>query len=467
MRQPEWALAYQEASSWRRNYGTGGVPVPLVAASPEMREVCGLLDDLLAGRPRHALIHGPQGSGKSSVISAAQAAFADADVEYRQVLPEDDYRTFMTQLAAEPTDAVILFDDCGRLPTQTFRRLVELRGRCRRGMLMTTAKVASEISILLDGEHDFYIRLPTIQDRPDDLLLLGSLMWERLAGIENDLAASCDDMAVEAFLSGIYPNGAWSLEEILNQVYALLEDGVLAPTRISYHDLAPVFMRHARDAMPTPRIEPTKAILVVEGETDVIYLRHAAAVAEEKNGWQLLDGLDVQPAGAGREGGGIAVVQRVSELRRDGISAIGLFDYDTSGRDAFDAASRQNLERLLLPMHFDPLHRDAAEARVEIEDLLPVDIVARFYATHRSLSPEEKHWRLGDWRIVPLGVDKHTLATWVSEVAGFEDMERFIYILGQVRHRLKLPCPEGVLAKSALARLVHRSPSEWLNLNLP
>jgi len=467
MRQHEWALAYRQASSWRRNFGSGGVPVPLVAASPEMRQICGLLDDLLRNSTRYALIHGPRGSGKSSVISAAQAALADAEVEYQQVFPDDDYRTFMTRLAAEPTDAVILIDDCGRLPTPTFRRLVELRGQCRRGMLMTTAKVASEISILFDGEQDFYIRLPPIQARPDDLLLLGSLIWERLAGFENDLASSCDDMAVEAFLAAVYPNGAWSLEETLNEVYALLEDGAPAPTRISYHDLAPIFMRHARDALPTPPIEPTKAILVVEGETDVIYLRHAAALAEEKNGWQLLDGLDVQPAGAGREGGGIAVVQRVAELRRDGISALCLFDYDTSGRDAFETASRQNLERLLLPTNFDPLHRDAAEARVEIEDLLPVDMVARFYAAHESLSPEEKHWRLGDWRIVPRGVDKHTLATWVSEVAGFEDMERFIYVLGQVRHRLKLPCPEGVLAKSALARLAHRSPSEWLDVNLP
>src|SRR5262249_10149162 len=157
----------------------------------------------------------------------------------------------------------------------------------------------------------------------------------------------------------------------LNQVYVLFEDDALAPTRISYHHLAPIFMRQAREALPTPHIEPTKAILVVEGETDVIYLRHAATLAERKKGWQLLDGLDVQPAGGGREGGGIAVVQHVAELCRDRISALCLFDYDTSGRDAFDAAGRQNLERLLLPMHFDPLHRDAVEARVEIEDLLP------------------------------------------------------------------------------------------------
>lgn len=466
MRQHEWALAYREASSWRRNYGSGGVPVPLVAASPEMREVCGLLDDLLAGKTRYALIHGPQGSGKSSIISAAQAACADAGVEYQQVFA-DDYRGFMTHLAAKPTDAVVLIDDCAHLPGATFRRLVELRSRCRHGILMTTTKVASEISTLFDGEQDFYIQVPPIQDRPDDLLLLGSLMWERVAGIENDLATSCDDTAVEAFLGGIYPHGAWSLEEALNQVYALFEDGSPAPTQISYHDLAPIFMRQARDALPMPSIEPTKAILVVEGETDVVYLRHAAMLAERKNGWQLLDGLDVQPAGAGREGGGIAVVQYVAELRRDGISALGLFDYDTSGRDAFDAAGRQSLERLLLPMHFDPLHRDAIEARVEIEDLLPVDMVARFYATHESLSPEEKHWRLGAWRIVPRGADKHVLATWVSEVATFEDIERFIYVLGQVRGRLKLPCPEGVLAKSELTRLAHRLPSEWLNGNLP
>lgn len=466
MRQHEWTLAYREPNSWRRDYGTGGVPVPLVAASPEMREVCGLLDDLLAGKPRYALIHGPLGCGKSSVISAAQAACADSDVEYQQVFP-DDYSRFLTRLAAGPTDALILIDDCAQLPTATFRRIVELRGRCQRGMLMTTTKVGSEISTLFDGEQDFYVRLPPIQDRPDDLLLLGSLMWERLAENENDLATFCDDFAIEAFLEAVYPNGAWSLEEALSQVYLLFEGGAASSAQISYHDLAPIFMRQAREALPMPRIEPTKAILVVEGETDVIYLRLAAALAEKKNEWQLLDGLEIQPAGVGREGGGTAVVDYVAQLRRDGISALGLFDYDTSGRNAFDAAGRQKLERLLLPAHFDPLHRDAVEARVEIEDLLPVDLVVRFYTLHESLSPEEKHWRLGNWRIVPRGEDKHTLASWVVQVASFEDVERFVYILGQVRHKLKLPCPESVLAKSELARLGHGSPSQWVSGDLP
>jgi hypothetical protein len=466
MRRHEWALAYREPSGWRRNYGSGGVPVPLVAASPEMRKVCGLLDDVLGGEARYALIQGPQGSGKSSVISAAQAACADAKVPYLQVF-SNDYGSFMSRLAAEPTDAVILIDDCARLPPVTFRKLVETRGRCRSGILMTTAKVTSEISTLFIGEQDLYIKIPSIQDRPDDLLLIGSLMWERLAGTENDLATSCDDIAVDAFLNGIYPNGAWSLEKTLNQVYELVGDGAPAPTRISYYDLTAIFMRQARDAFPTPSVEPTKAVLVVEGETDVTYLRHAATLAERKNSWQLLDGLDVQPAGTGREGGGGAAVERVAELRREGISALGLFDYDKPGREAFDAAGRQKQERLLFPWHFDPLHRDAAEARVEIEDLLPVEMMAQFYATHESLSPEEKHWRRGDWRIVPLGVDKDTLATWVCEVADFEDMERFIYVLVQVRQKLKLPCPAGTLAKSELARLAHRSPSDWLNANLP
>lgn len=462
MRQHEWARAYREANSWRRNYGSAGVPVPLVAASPEMIAVCELLDDLLRGTTRYALIHGPQGSGKSSIISAAQAACADAEVEYQQVFA-DNYIDFIKRLAAEPTDAVVLIDDCDRLPASTFRRLVEQRGRCGGGMLMTTAKVTSEISILFSGEQDSYIRIPPIHDRPDDLLLLGSLMWERLAGIDNDLAASCDDTAIEAFLGGAYPNGAWSLEDALNQIYALVDDSAPTSTRIGYYDLGPVFLRQARDALSTPLIEPTKAILVVEGETDVTYLRLAATLAAQQKGWQLLDGLDVRPAGTGREGGGIAVVQHVSELSRDGISALGLFDYDTPGRSAFEAAGHQGLERLLLPTHFDPLHRDAVEARVEIEDLLPVEIIARFYSSHTSLSPEEKHWRLGNWRIVPRGADKHTLAAWVSEVACYEDMTRLIYVLGQVRQRLKLPCPQDVAAKSHLAKLTHGSPSDWLN----
>ena len=367
----------------------------------------------------------------------------------------------MANLSRGSVDAAVLIDDTDRLPPSTLRRIVELRGKCRYGMLLTAARVPIDTSILLSGENDRYILLPSIQDRPNDLLLIASLMWERLAGPDSDLASSCDESAVEAFLEGIYPNGAWSLEKILGAVFQLLDNrGAIVfgdvRERIFYYDLAPLLMRLARETFTSPPVAPTRAVLVVEGETDEAYIRHAADVAQERNGWQLLDGLDVRPAGSGRGGGGNEVVQRVLEFGRDGVAALGLFDCDGPGRDAFDLARKQQLERLLLPFQFDPLQRDAENARVEIEDLLPVEILTRFYAEHQEMHPEEKHWRLGRWRIVPRGKDKEALAAWVIRVASYDDMERVVYILTQVRNKLRLPCPEETRNRVWLSRLANR-----------
>jgi hypothetical protein len=466
MRQADWTLTYRETQSWRREYGISGVPVPLVALSVEMRQISELLDDISSGHPYYLMVQGPQGSGKSTIISAAQAALADAGLQYTQVLPTGGYQDFMTALPKRSLDAVVLIDDADRLPRPTLRRLVELRTRCQSGMLLTAARVPIDTSILLSNEADSYILLPSVQDRPNDLLMIASLMWERLAGPDGDLASSCDESALQALLEGVYPRGAWSLEKVLGEVFHLLDNREAivfgkVRERISYYDVAPSLMRLARETFVSSPVAPTSAVLVVEGDTDEIYMRHSAELARERNGWELLKGLDVLSAGPGRGGGGGEVVQRALELRHEGVAAVGLFDYDRPGRDAFDMARRQQLGRLLLPREFDPLLRDSESACVEIEDLLPVEILARYYLEHEEMYPEEKHWRLGRLRIVPKGEDKEALATWITQVASYDDMERMVYVLVMVRDMLKLPCPEETRNQTWTSELARRTSYEF------
>jgi hypothetical protein len=432
--------------------------VALVATSVEMRQICGLLDDMAQSRPRYLLIQGPQGSGKSSIISAAQAMLAEVGFNYFQLLPGDDIASVMAKLARDSVDGAVLIDDCDKIAASTLRKLVELRGRCSRGLLLTASRVPVDTSILLSRPHDSYIPLPSIEQRPDDLLLLASLMWERLGTHADDLASCCDESAVEALLDGIYPRGAWSLEQILAAIHELVDSSgsQLAEhslPRISYHDLSPIFMRHVRESMPSAPVVPTNAVVVVEGDTDERYLRCAAHLAKVRHGWNLLEGLDIRSAGVGRGGGGSVVVERLLELQRDGIAAVGLFDYDGPGRGAFDMAGRHKLGRLLLPVTFDSLQRNPEIAAVEIEDLLPVSLLAAFYSQHREMQPEERHWRLGRWRIVPKGIDKDALATWVSMAATYEDVERLVYVLSLIRDRLSLPCPAVLRSKSWVVSL--------------
>jgi len=361
----------------------------------------------------------------------------------------------------------VLVDDCDTLPPATLRKLVERRRICR-GMFLTATTVASDTSTLLDTEHDHYVPIPHLDERPEDLLFVAGMIWDQMPMLPQ-LADACDESAVEALLQGVYAKGAWSLQDALTRVAELLEasgDLVAGHLRrkITSVDITPLLLRLAKEQVAHVRVAPTDAVLVVEGDTDEIYLRRAAELAHEQHGWRLLDGLQVQPAVVGRGGGGNAVVTRLLEFQRQGVTAIGLFDMDRPGSAAFEIAGKHNLRRILLPARFDPIARDPDNAIVEIEDLLPSELLARYYETHPETHPEERHWRLGRWRIIPLGRDKGPLAEWASSVATYRDMERYVYLLVQAREQLRLPCSTDMRDKSWLPRLQQRPTSELMGV---
>jgi hypothetical protein len=90
------------------------------------------------------------------------------------------------------------------------------------------------------------------------------------------------------------------------------------------------------------------------------------------------------------------------------------------------------------------LRRSGVQVVVEIEDLLPVDVLVHFYETHRDLRPQERHWYSGYWRVVPAGPDKEALANWVADTCDFSELEAFAYVLCVIRQELGLPLPGDV-----------------------
>lgn len=78
---------------------------------------------------------------------------------------------------------------------------------------------------------------------------------------------------------------------------------------------------------------------------------------------------------------------------------------------------------------------DHQNRAVELEDLLPIGAMVRFYDANLDLSPEEVRWRAGAWRIVPKGPDKEVLASWAAQFLDVSGCERLIYVLCMVRKR--------------------------------
>ncbi|XVV15412.1 hypothetical protein ACQP2X_14045 [Actinoplanes sp. CA-131856] len=457
MRQAEWAQRFRETADWRRDFGAQGVPVEVVAASAELVQACDLINDLGRGDARFVLVQAPTGGGKSTLIAAALATFTELEVPHEQLQADHKLGPVMKQLGQNGLDAIVVVDDCDKLQASTLRQLITNRRKCR-GLFLTATKVGSEISSALDGEYDHYLRIPHLDRRPDDLQLVTAMIWGRMS--MPPLADACDESFTEVLLQGTYARGAWSVESILTSMAELLETsgdltGEHFNRKITSGDFMPHLLRLFREQAEQKAVAPTDAVLMVEGETDEVYLKRAAELAMEERGWRLLDGLQIESP-IGRTGGGSAVVDRLLDLRRDGITGIGLFDRDPPGSAAMDIARKHDLKRYQLLAKFDPLDRGDVGALVEIEDLLPVELLSRFYEEHPHLSAEEWHWRLGRWRIVPLGKDKGDLAAWICSVATYDDLERYVYLLVTARQALGLPFPAELSDKSWLSRLQQR-----------
>lgn len=458
MRGVEWRQRYAEVATWRHEFGPPGVPVSVVAASPEMRVICDLIQKIRNGESHNVLVHALSGGGKSTIVSAALAEFAEHNVAFRLLTPGQGLGQMKAELGKSTVDSLIIVDNCDTLKPADLRVILEKRHNCK-GLLLTATKLSRDLTDILSGATDHYIVLPVLEQRSDDLLLVASVMWEGLAGTR-DLATLCDETAVTALLDGPHATGAWSVQRVLAEILRLRTDGDDvsadgAKERIAYGDIAPVFIQMYRESISSNVAGPSDAVLVVEGDTDEAYFRWAAVLAEERWGWNLLDGLSVRAAAPERGGGATEVGRSLLACRHDGVTAIGLFDYDLPGKSASDTAKRNQLRAMFIPAEFDPLGRSHETAVVEVEDLLPTELLLRYYETHENQTPDELHWVRGCLRIVPRGEQKGELAGWVREVASYEDMERFIYLLMEVRKLLHLPCP--TVEKSWRSRLNVRS----------
>lgn len=180
--------------------------------------------------------------------------------------------------------------------------------------------------------------------------------------------------------------------------------------------------------------------LFVEGETDQRMFQLAAQQAHSRLQVDLLKGITINPLGEGREGGTSQLISVVTEHRTNKVKDIFLFDNDDSGREAVKKAGTMDQRCLLLPREFSRRPEVGDSVEVEIEDLLSVDCLDKFYESHPHVSPELEtiYYKKDGRRIVVCGSDKERLVDWVGQNATYEDLERIVYVLCWIRLELGL-----------------------------
>jgi hypothetical protein len=447
----EVADVLRNPSTWRHEFGAPESPVVIAAADVNTAAICSAIRNYFCSVGNRLFIVGPPGSGKSAFISALLADGEIREVKVRLLAPRStDASDVLWDLARSNVDILVVnrFD---QLSLTVRNGIVEHRGKCRLGLLATAERLTAVTAAALSDSRGHVVNVPALEGRPRDILAISQLLWPGICGGDSSFLEGCSAEAIESLAKGPFPSGVTSLRALLEQLAdALVTSGALSGGEfhrlLDARDIAVALVSALRAEHVSSASTPLSAAVVVEGRTDVVYLTAAARLAQEARGWRLLEGCDLVAAGDERHGGAAAVWRRLFELTAQSAEAIGLFDNDDVGRRELAMARKQNLRAELLPAEFDRL-RLADECRsLEIEDLLCVRVLERFYQEHPQLTAEEVRVRFGTRRrIAPQGKDKETLAAWAAREMRLEDCERLIYLLCYLRRRVGLPVPrEGL-----------------------
>jgi hypothetical protein len=254
----------------------------------------------------------------------------------------------------------------------------------------------------------------------------------------------CADGIVEALARGPWSRGAHSIRRAIALVSEASElEGYSVDTRapIGAADVLEAVVSVIREEQPPEQEDQIR--IVVEGSTDARYFETAARLARERWGFDLLGGCRVAPPGEDREGGADKAFRELFLLDAQGVQAVALFDDDEPGRNALKNVRKFSSQKaLLLPVEFDPLKNPNGSGKTEIEDLVALPLLERFYADNPTLAPEETTVRGDLTRLVVAGTDKESAAVWVDEHAEWEDLERIVCVLCMLREMIGLPLPD-------------------------
>lgn len=427
-------------SEWQHPLGPPAAPVVIAGASNGIRRLVDAIRALGAAEAaRCVIVEGGGGSGKSLAAGAFQAACDESGINAVVVNEGTEPGSVMRRFSA--AEALIV-DNLDRLGPGLRRALFERRHSVTGGVLLTLSRIGPIERQILGADDDHH-PMGRWEDRPTDVLIIASLAWDEM-GLSPGLAELCTDDVAEALVRGPWLRGAHSIRRAVS----LLEEGLelagyfeRAPRRIAAVEVLEAVVAMIREERSPEHEDEIR--IVVEGSTDGVYLRTAARLAQGRWDCDLLAGCRVAPPGEDREGGAEKAVRELFLLDAQGIPAVALFDDDEPGRSAAKDARKFSGQKVhVLPAEFDPLQNQLGRGRTEIEDLVSISLLERFYAEHHELEPEERTTRGSLTRLVVAGPDKDVAANWISDHASFSDVEKIVYVICTLRQSLGLPLPD-------------------------
>src|SRR6266540_253993 len=385
----EWREELADPARWRHQFGSPEAPVVVAALDRETLEAIAAIREVLSGRGVRAFVVGPTGVGKSVLLGALISEATARNYSITIVSATTDPSAL--RAVAQGSVQLLVINRLDELSASVRRAIRDNRGRCSVGVVASAESLSK-------GPY--------------------------LYGV-NSLRGALEQLADALITSGDLRGGEFR-------------------RLIEARDIADALLASIRGQHQAAWGVAVDAVIVVEGSTDATYLSAAASLAEQVWGWKLLDGCQLLPAGEERRGGAGAVWRRLFELSGRSVECVGLFDNDDVGRREYAMARRQNLRAELLPAEFDRLRLPDEHRCLEIEDLLCLRILDRFYRVHPHSEPEEVRLRVGGLRrVAPQGADKESLAEWASREMVLEECERLIYVLCRLRKSVGLPVPRN------------------------
>lgn len=343
--------------------------------------------------PPHHLLIGPKGCGRT-FLSCALAESAGA-VSLRAT---DDWRVALATLKDERGRLVVI-DDIQAFDAAFAQDLCKLVREGGHRILATRspAGASQRVSRIVErelGRDLVSLSLPSWADRAGDVREL-----TRLAAVARGVSLTAIELADlgQVIRELPFADGWHGVGRFLAELFAGGQP-VLGSVAISA-----AYSRGVRSG----QVEALPVILV-EGKTDELYLRWARRVCERS------EAVEVEACGAASR-----IPQRAAALTNSGVPCVALFDSDEVGSDQHKQLKEWKYASMTLPVEAFSLRgaEDHVRCVVEIEDMLPLELVKEFFRVRPDRLPEIviAMPRSSKERWVVHKDDKLALAEWVCE----------------------------------------------------
>lgn len=399
-------------------------PLLTVQQSSTTEEAVAALRNWVRGEntDEHCVITGPSGSGRTHMLDAL-AGVLPPDQTVRCSSADSDWKVAI-QSVESGEGRRVLVDDLDRYDNaflkQLFARVAGQKHRIVASVKTFDGRLARLWTTHLSRPRD--LRLGPPSERIEDVAAFVP-HWARINGskLPNGVAFS---ETVRLLMAMKLPRGFSDLARLLDEVASLGE------TLWDPPDATVWIGAYTRIVMGPGTTRPA---ILVEGDTDAIYLQWISEVATGSPPGDL----EIEPCQSASK-----IPQKAFACRNEGRRAVALFDFDRLGLDLHEHMKLFDLSSVVIPKLYDPLAGcapDHVHQVVEIEDLLPIAQVERF-VTQTGRQPELVIHapRLGVKRIVIDSRDKFELARWVHKNLGAESAEHLLGLYNELRRKLGL-----------------------------